>query len=163
MNAALPTVPFTAAKAGLSQIMNRVVGHEPTMIARQNRDAMVLLNPRDLEQALELAGHRFHGSVVYDQGRVFYSLPDFGLIGEGDSFEQAVEDAVELLRDYAQDYVHRFAFYQHTDRHALWPLILRFVLADFRDGATDAVYADMKAAATAEAARYQREPEAHSA
>ena len=124
----LPTVDFSEAKARLSDLMTAVVHQrQPRLIHRhRGKEAMLLLPPDDLARAL--AAFRFEPQVAYSEGEVTVALERFGVLGFGDTFEAALDDAVEELRAYAERYFAAAAFYAQTDRADHWPWLLRFVL-----------------------------------
>ena len=119
---AIPTKPFSQAKAELSELMNQVVReHRPTVIERR-REAMVALSLDDLRSLLE--AFRFEPRVVVGRKEVVASLDEMGLVGSGPDLDSAIDDLLKELRDYATDFVRRYSFYMQTDRraHAAWVL-----------------------------------------
>lgn len=119
---AIPTKPFSQAKAELSALMDQVVReHRPAVIERR-REAMVALSLGDLRSLLE--AFRFEPRVVIGRKETVASLDDLGLVGSGPDLDSAIDDLLEELRDYAADFVRRYAFYMQTDRraHAAWVL-----------------------------------------
>jgi hypothetical protein len=121
---------FTEAKRHLSDLMTGVVHeHRPVQVNRHGeKEQMFLLARRELEDLLELTGQRFETRVFFDDGEVSVSLPAFSLIGAGETFDAAVEDLVDLLRQYCAQYLRRLDFYRQTDRRALLPLVFLFAL-----------------------------------
>ena len=74
---AIPTKPFSQAKAELSELMNQVVReHRPTVIERR-REAMVALSLDDLRSLLE--AFRFEPRVVVGRKEVVASLDEMGV------------------------------------------------------------------------------------
>jgi len=128
---AVPTKSFSQAKAELSELMNQVVReHRPTVIARR-REAMVALSLDDLRSLLE--AFHFEPRVVVGRKESVASLDDLGLVGSGHDLDSAIDDLLEELRDYALDFVRRYAFYMQTDRRAHAPWVLRFALTPPED------------------------------
>lgn len=123
---AILTRPFSQAKSELSALMDQVVrDHRPAVIQRR-REAMVALSLEDLRALLET--FRFEPRVVIGRKETVARLDDLGLVGSGAGLDAAIDDLLEELRDYAADFVRRFAFYMQTDRRAHAPWVLRFAL-----------------------------------
>jgi hypothetical protein len=124
----LPSVDFSEAKAHLSDLMSAVVRQRQPRLVRRHRgkEAMLLVRPEDLARAL--SAFRFEPQVVHAEGETTVALEQLGVLGFGETFEAAIEDAVEELRAYAQRYFEDAAFYAKTDRADHWPWLLRFVL-----------------------------------
>ncbi len=119
---------FTKAKAGLSDLMTGVVhGHRPVEVKRHGGKERMLLVAQEELRAL-VAGSRFETRAIFDDGEVSLSLPQFTLIGAGATFDEAVEDALVLLRQYCTHFVERWSFYRETGRASLLPLVWKFAL-----------------------------------
>ena len=135
--------------------------HQPVWMSRHGtRGEALVLDTESLLESLE--GFRFSGSVISDEDEVSFSLAQFGVIGAGETFEDAVEDAAAILLDYAVDYLNRREFFRHTDRASHLPWVLRFLAAYMSESEADRspaqlLYADMEAEA-AEAASVDRRP-----
>lgn len=125
--AAIPTKPFSKAKAELSAVMDQVVReHRPAVIERR-RDAMVALSLPDMRELL--APYRFEPRVAIGRKQVTATLEELGLVGAGRDVDAAVDDLLEEMRAYADDFLSRYSFYIQTDRRAHAPYVLRFALA----------------------------------
>jgi len=124
---ALPEHRFSAAKTDLSRVMDTVVHeHQPQVVRRGNRDLMLLVRPDDLSRWLDTFTFSF--SVTPGEGDVAVAIEQVDVIGVGDTFDAALDDAVEELRVRAQSYFERPQFYLQTDRAAHLPYLLRFAL-----------------------------------
>lgn len=121
---------FARAKSGLSEIMTEVVhGHHPALIRRhRGKESMLLVAPADLEDLLDLDSYRFDPQVTMDEGQVTADLRDLGILGFGDSLEEAMDDLVNELRLYTGRFFDRWSFYRETDRRKHAPLLFRFAL-----------------------------------
>jgi PHD/YefM family antitoxin component YafN of YafNO toxin-antitoxin module len=121
---------FTDAKRHLSELMSEVVhDHRPVQVNRHaGREQMFLLARRELEDLLLLSGQRFETRVIFDEGEVSVSLPEFSLIGAGESFDKALDDLLAVLREYCALYLERLEFYRQTDRSRLLGLVFLFAL-----------------------------------
>ena len=123
---AVPTKPFSQAKAELSDLMNQVVReHRPTVIERR-RESMVALSLDDMRSLLET--FRFEPRIVLGRNEAVASLDQLGLVGAGPTLDAAIDDLLGELRDYAADFVQRYSFYMQTDRRAHAPWVLRLAL-----------------------------------
>ena len=143
---ALLEVDFTGAKAGLSAVMDAVVhDHEPCLVQRRGRESMLLVRPDDLARWLDT--FRLRISFVFDQGEVTAQVSDLGVLGFGESVDEALEDLASELRAYAQRFFGELSeFYRHTDRAKHYPALLRFALTP-ADGHVDLLRADIEAEA----------------
>lgn len=119
---------FSPAKANLSGLVTSVVhDHSPRMIERhRGKEAALLLNPDDLLALLESHPIRTRASV--EAGEFAVSVPDWGVAGFGETFDEATDDLLEQMRSYASDYLSRLAFYLETNRREHAPAVMRFAL-----------------------------------
>jgi antitoxin YefM len=141
----LVSLDFSRAKAGLSHVMTQVV-HErsPQIISRHGgKEEMLLVATRDLADFL--GRFRFDPRVTIDAGEVTAELPQFGVLGFGETLEQAMEDLLEELRLYARDFFERASFYAETDRAEHAPWLLRFAVTP-ADRQLDLLFEDSRAA-----------------
>jgi hypothetical protein len=141
---ALPKLDFSPAKTALSEVMTRVIyEHQPQVVSRHSgREEMLLIRPDDL--ASILGEFRFHASMVVNEGEATVEVAPVGVIGFGDSIDEAIADAATELNRYAQRYFEGWSFYRETDRAAHAPWLLRFALTD-REHQTDLLIADAQA------------------
>ena len=63
-----------------------------------------------------LDSFRFDPRITIDAGEVTAKPAHLGLLGFGETFEEAMEDLVEELRIYTRDFFERASFYAETDR-----------------------------------------------
>ena len=128
MSEPLASVDFSRAKSSLSELMTEVVHrHSPRIVIRhRGKEEMVLVGSHDL--ALFLDSFRFDPRVTVDEGEVTAELSELGLLGFGETLEEAMEDLREELRAYAHDFFERATFYAETDRARHAPWLLRFAL-----------------------------------
>lgn len=124
---AIPTKPFSKAKAELSAVMDQVVReHRPAVIERR-RDAMVALSLPDLRELL--APYRLEPRLSIGRKQTSATLDELGLVGAGRDVDEAIDDLLEEMRGYAADFLSRYSFYMQTDRSTHAPYVLRFALA----------------------------------
>ncbi|MGH2920723.1 MAG: hypothetical protein ACRDKU_01470 [Gaiellaceae bacterium] len=144
----LTSLDFSRAKAALSEVMTRVVHQRsPQIISRHGgKEEMVLVATRDLADFLDR--FRFDPQVTIDAGEVTAELPQFGVLGFGETLEQAMQDLVEELRLYARDFFERASFYAETDRADHAPWLLRFAITP-ADRQLDLLFEDSRAAPAA--------------
>lgn len=124
----LSTTDFSKAKTALSQLMTQVVyEHRPRMVLRRRgKERMLLVRAEDLAEYLQ--SFRFKIEKVEDEGEVTLALPALGLLGFGQTIDEARADLLTELRAYARDYFDRATFYAATDRAAHAPWLLRFAV-----------------------------------
>ena len=142
----LPSIDFSQAKSSLSALMTEVVHrHSPRIVSRHGgKEEMVLVGSDDL--ALFLDSFRFDPRVTIDGGEATVELAELGLLGFGETLEEAMEDLREELRAYAQDFFERASFYAETDRAGHAPWLLRFALTP-PDEQLELLYEDSRRAA----------------
>lgn len=128
MDALLPSRQFNQAKTQLSDVMNEVVReHHPYLIDRnRGRELMVLMEAGDLLRVLE--SFSFSTQVSISRGEFIARLPELNITADGESFDEALDQLVDLAEEYSQMLMDRYAFYAQTDRAAQLPWALRFAL-----------------------------------
>jgi PHD/YefM family antitoxin component YafN of YafNO toxin-antitoxin module len=142
---ALPEVDFTSAKAGLSAVMDDVVhNHQPRVVQRHGREAMLLVRPDDLARWLDT----FHLNIglILSDGEVTAEARGLGVLGFGETVDEALDDLASELSAYAADFFARFGFYRETDRFSHAPMLLRFA-ATPPDKRLELIHQDIEAAA----------------
>src|SRR3972149_3986966 len=129
-------VPFAVAKDNFSGLMSRVVReHLPQIVERsRGQESMLVLPAADMSAAL--AACRLDAKVQFGERSVVATLPQFGLVASGETFESAMDALLSELAEYAEDFFTDFDFYRHTDRIRDLPWLLRFVLTPAADRAT---------------------------
>lgn len=130
----IETFAFSEAKAKLSDLMTSVVhGHRPKAVDRHHGKEEMLLLGRDEVMAL-VESFEFHPKVIVSEGEFVVRLPELGLIAGGESFDEALDELVELAEEYAEQYFARLEFYRETDRrqHLPWVARVAFTPAEER-------------------------------
>ena len=124
----LTTRPFSAAKSGLSAVMDQVVrGHRPQLVERNDwKEAMALIGLDDLRSVVST--FRFDPKVTYGD-EVVMTLDQMGLVASGRSLDAAADAMVLELRHYCAEYIDRFDHFRHTARLRDLPWMLRFSLS----------------------------------
>lgn len=119
---------FAQAKAHLSNLMDRAVhAHRPQLIDRhRGKEQAVLVSVEDLAMLLE--GFSFHPRVSVSEGEFVIRLPELGLVAGGESYEDALEELIELVGAQAEDFLNRLDFYMHTDRRGQLAYLVKFAL-----------------------------------
>lgn len=142
----LASIDFSRAKSTLSDVMTKVVHeHSPRIVSRRRgKEEMVLVAAGDLARFLD--SFRFEPRVSVEADETTAELPELGVLGFGESFEEAMEDLVHELRVYARDFFERASFYAETDRAAHAPWLLRFALTP-PERQLELLYDDSRAAA----------------
>jgi Antitoxin of toxin-antitoxin, RelE / RelB, TA system len=119
-------IEFSRAKAGLSEVMTEVVHrHHAKVIDRNSgRERALLIGEELAEDAL--AGYRFAPEIIADEGEVTARLAEFGLLGFGETVDEAMSDLVHELDGYADRFLADYGFYRRTKRAHHLPYLLRF-------------------------------------
>lgn len=119
-------IDFTRAKAGLSEVMTEVVHRQHPKIIDRNggRDRALLIGEEAIEEAF--ADHRFDAQVMVDDEEVTVRLADFGLMGCGETIDEALADLTSELDAYADRFLGDYPFYRHTQRAHHLGYLLRF-------------------------------------
>ena len=87
---------------------------------------MLLVRSDDLSRWLDTFTFSF--AVAPGEDDVAVVIEQVDVVGVGDTFDAALDDAVEELRVRAQSFFERTQFYLETDRAAHVPYLLRFAL-----------------------------------
>ncbi len=129
MSDALLSTDFSAAKAQLSDLMTDVYHeHRPHLVSRhRGKEQMLLVRREDL--ARMLADQRLDVEVVYDEGEVTLRVPDLGVLGFGDTYDEAAEDLLTELEVYAASYFQNPARYAYTSRASHAGVLMRFAIS----------------------------------
>jgi len=146
MSETFASLDFSHAKSTLSGLMTEVVhGHSPRIVSRhRGKEEMVLVGTDDLARFLD--SFRFDPRITIDAGEVTAKIEHLGLLGFGETFDEAMDDLVEELRLYARDFFERASFYAETDRAGHAPWLLRFALTP-PDRQLELLYEDSRAPA----------------
>lgn len=126
----LPSIDFSPAKSQLSDVMTQVFhGHQPRIVSRHHgKEKMLLVRPDDLVSML--GERRLDVQAVYDQDEVTLRVPDMGVLGFGETLDEAIDDLLDELRAYATRFFREPARFMATSRGAHAAALLRFALAD---------------------------------
>ncbi len=126
----VPTIDFSPAKSQLSEVMTQVFhGRQPRIVSRHHgKEQMLLVRPDDLVSML--GEHRLDVQAVYDADEVTLRVPDLGVVGFGETLDEAIDDLLDELRAYATRFFREPARFMATSRGAHAAALLRFALAD---------------------------------
>lgn len=125
----LPTIDFSPAKSQLSDVMTQVFhGHQPRIVSRHHgKEQMLLVRPDDLVEML--GEHRLDVQAVYDGDEVTLRVPNMGVLGFGETLDEAIDDLLVELRSYATRFFREPARFMATSRGTHAAALLRFALA----------------------------------
>jgi hypothetical protein len=128
-DAIVPTSDFSPAKARLSDLMTQVFhGHQPQLVSRhRGKEQMLLVRPDDL--VAMLADQHLEVRAVFDAGEVTLRVPEMGVLGFGDTLDEAAEDLLVELRAYAARFFHEPARFMASGRATHAGVLLRFALS----------------------------------
>lgn len=126
----VPTIDFSPAKSQLSDVMTQVFhGHQPRIVSRHHgKEQMLLVRPDDL--VAMLGEHRLDVQAVYDADEVTLRVPDMGVLGFGETLDEAIDDLLVELHAYATRFFREPARFLATSRGVHAAALLRFALAD---------------------------------
>lgn len=144
---ALSEMDFSSAKSGLSTVMDEVVhSHQPRLVKRhRGKERMLLVRPEDLARWLDTFG--FDLAVTFgEEGDVTVAARGVGVLGFGDSLDEAMRDLADELAAYARRFFANAEFYARTDRAHHYPALLRFALQRDRDEQLALLYGDAETA-----------------
>jgi len=96
-----PTV--TAARANLKYILDAADEHLPVTVRRDGRMSVVL--DADRLRGLLAKAVPARAELVAEAGGWSVLLPGLPIAGDGPTVEAAVTDAIDALREYAQDWI----------------------------------------------------------
>lgn len=120
-----PSISVADAKAQLPKYLELARAHEFQIVTRRDRDEVAVVGLPDFRELLR--DHKFQTDVAIHPDEATVTLPQFRIIGIGANVDEATEDALAKLREYATQYRKRFDFYKETDRRDLYPLVTRFL------------------------------------
>lgn len=133
MDALLPSKPFHQAKAQLSDVMSDVVRrHHPHVVDRnRGKELMVLVAADDLRRLLD--HFRFSTQVSVSHEEFIFRVPELNLTAEAVSYDEGLDELVDVVAAYSQLLMERCDFYAQTDRAEHIPWALRFALTPAED------------------------------
>lgn len=113
------------------QFFDRVIREHPVAITRRNDLIMAL--SKDQFQAL--VDHiKLTIDVEYEDGVYSVYIPELDLLAWGEDLEEAKDELVDDVIEYAKDYMNRFnLFFNAPNRKHHLPYILRILLFDDKD------------------------------
>ena len=128
-DAIVPTSDFSPAKARLSDVMTQVFhGHQPQLVSRhRGKEQMLLVRPDDL--VAMLADQHLEVRAVFDAGEVTLRVPEMGVLGFGNTLDEATEDLLVELRAYAARFFREPARFMASGRATHAGVLLRFALS----------------------------------
>ena len=121
----VPSISVAEAKTQLPKHLDLARAHEFQIVTRRDRDEVALVGLPDFRELVR--GHKFETDVAIHPDEATVTLPQFRIIGIGGTVDEATEDALAKLREYASQYLKRLEFYRETDRRDLYPLVVRFL------------------------------------
>ena len=117
----------TDARAHLKDLLDAAAGGVPARLRRDSQQ-IALVDADRLRRYL--AGFAARAEVVPDQGGWSVFIPGTPVAADGASFEEAIEEMVVALREYAEDWVdHLHRAPNHAEQ---WGLVQLVGLSDDR-------------------------------
>lgn len=129
----VPKLDFSPAKTQLSDVMTQVFhGRQPQLVSRHHgKEQMLLVRPDDLVSML--GDQRIDVQAVYDEEEVTLRTPDLGVLGFGETLDDAVEDLLVELDAYATRFFEEPARFMATSRASHAGALLRFALSELTE------------------------------
>lgn len=113
---------FSSARAHLKELLDAAEVGLPASIIRGGNRSVVVHGGRLI--SLLAQSRPAHTQVVHENGTWAAMLPGAPLAGEGETFDEAIDDLVSVMRDYAQDWIDRLHVApNHADQWSLVQLI----------------------------------------
>lgn len=136
MDTMIETHPFSDAKAHLSALMTEVVHDYQPKAVRRRQEEMFLV-PQELMNAM-VESFRFNPQVTVAPGEFVVRLPELNLIGAGETFDEAIDDLLDVASAFAEQYLGRLRYYAESERLARFPWVAR--IAFTREDARRALF-----------------------
>lgn len=123
--AALVDISVSAARTRLKVLLDRAsAGSAPTIRRSTTSDRIALVDAERLRSTLEHLIPNPGAVVVHEEGEWAAFLPGLPISASGATLDEAVDDLVDALREYAEDWVSRLAVApNHADRWGLVQLV----------------------------------------
>ncbi len=124
---------FTEARNNLTAIIDAVQTNLPQLIKKRKRseDDVLIIKSSLLRDALSIAGdRRLTMKVTREKDRSWtLILEPFSLAVNAASKEQAIDELVNDMRTYAEEYIeHRAIYLQSPNRKKHLPLVIQILL-----------------------------------
>lgn len=118
---------------------NDDVVHKGPQFVKRSRDKWAALSDEQLHTAF--GSFRFNAmTFIEDDGSVTLSIRDFGIVADGDTKEEALNELAEFLIDYAEEYHSEFdLYYKSPNRRDHFPYIMNVLIQDDVDGVKDLI------------------------
>ena len=135
------TRSITEVRKNISHVVDDVVGrHHPAVVERNGRDHFLMVESDDALELL-LDPYRFSPTASNGEKAVSIWLPEFGIYGRGENFEEAKADLINEVREYIDEYLENSELYRRApNRKAHFPYVIRALLADTNGELEDALF-----------------------
>ena len=127
----LSELQFTEARNQFSSIYESVFNSfNPAIIKRKQTEQVAMLRVDLLEMVLE--DYKMTPEIIReDDGSITLALDALEIYSNNSTLDLAVQDLIEDLKIYAQDYLERSQlFFQAPNRKPHFPYVLRVLLCD---------------------------------
>ena len=125
---------FTEARNDFSNLYNEVYNALKPVIVRRKQKEQVLLMRIDLQKVLLEEFKLKPKKLTENDGSITLALDEIELYVNADTTEKAVEELIQDIKNYAQDYIQRpQLFLNAPNRRSHFPYILRVLLCDNDD------------------------------
>lgn len=127
----LAELNITDARKKLSNLFDQVYNaYQPIIIKRKQTENILVLRA-DLQKAL-LSQFSLKPKILYEEdGSITLSLDSLDIYVNGENLNDAVDQLINELKIYAQDYVQRSQLFLNApNRRSHFPYILRILLTE---------------------------------
>lgn len=136
MDTMIETLGFSDAKSHLSRLMTSVVHDYQPKAVRRRQEEMFLV-PREVMTAM-IENFRFNPQVSVASGEFVVRLPELNLLGAGETFDEAVDELLDVASEFAEQYLSRLRYYAESEQLARFPWVAR--IAFTREDARRALF-----------------------
>ena len=134
----LTELNLTDARKSFSSLYDEVFNaFKPTIVKRKKSEEILLLRV-DLQKMLLSTFSLQPEILVEDDNTVTLTINELDIYANANTKEEAINELVIDLKQYAQDYIHRSQLFLHSpNRRQHFPYVLRIILCDTDDEIRD--------------------------
>ncbi|MBA1333962.1 MAG: Exoribonuclease R [Firmicutes bacterium] len=129
---------LTDARKSFSTLYDEVFNtFKPTIVTRKKTEEVLLLRV-DLQKMLLRHFSLKPEVIAEDDNSITLTVNELEIYANANTMEEAVQELINDLKQYAQDYIQRSQLFLHSpNRRAHFPYVLRIMLCDNDDEIRD--------------------------